>query len=748
MPETIPRLWRRVKRALHLDSLRQLAVPLLMLLSLSIVLIALLAWQLPYGSRLLLQLGDIAPFTVVAPQQLTYESEVLTEQARARAALQVADQYDIQEATTRRQQVTLAREALAQATEIREHVDDTLIRQTDDLMAIDALAIDAATVVQVLSLSDEQWAQVVREVPIALDRVMRMEIRESTIGQARRNVPNVISGMLDDISSDVVIQLVRNLIRPNSFYNAERTEAMQAEARILIPPQFMTLTEGETVIRSGDKADLAQAEALAVLSKLQSEWDFWTVVRSIVFGILVLAITIAALLRVRRPLLVNPREQALLLVVTVIWLLGAKFMMVNHPWLPFFYPLAAYGVLIAVLCDLRSAQVLITMFMLVLLYMLPNNAAVVIYQTLGASAAVLIVGRAERLNSFLWAGTGVTLTNLAVMVAMFAPFTGYSSTMLVEMFMVVILNGMLAAAIALIGYFVLGNLFGITTPLQLTELSRPTHPLLRQLLLKASGTYHHTILVSNLAERAAAAIGADALLVRVGAYYHDIGKTVRPYFFAENILDGSSPHEKLDPLTSAQIIISHVKDGVDLAQKYKLPDRIQDFIREHHGRSLVKYFYSQAQNQNHDETPINEADFRYPGPNPRSRETAVLMLADTCEAAVRAMRPASREELELMVDRLIDERIASGELNESNLTFRELQAVKDVFLHVLQGVHHPRIRYPDNAKTSAPALPVPEAPASAPPANGAAPPSYAPPRDPGGVEHEAPAINYPAAMDG
>ena len=744
MPETIPLLWTRIQRVLHLDSLQRLAIPLLMLLSLGIVLIALLAWELPYGSRLLLQSGDIAPFTVVAPQHLTYESQVLTEQARERAAQQAPEQYDLEEATIRRQQVALAREALAKASEIRARVDDTLIDRTDDLMAIVALNIDAQTVVQLLSLTDEQWAQVVREVPIALDRVMRMEIRETTLNQARRNVPNVISSTLDDASSDVAIQLVRNLIRPNSFYNAERTEALRAEARAAVATQYATLTEGETVIRSGDKATPLQAEALAVLSGLQSEWDFWMVVRSAVFGVLVLALTIVALLRVRRRLRETPREQALLLVVAVIWLLAAKAMMVNHPWLPFFYPLAAYGILISVLCDLRSAQVLITMFTLVLLFMLPGNTAVVIFQAVGATAAILIVGRAERLSFFLWAGMGVTVTNLAVMVAMFAPFVGYSSTMIAEMLLVSVINGTLAAAIALIGYFLLGNLFGITTPLQLTELSRPTHPLLRQLLLKASGTYHHTILVSNLAERAAAAIGADALLVRVGAYYHDIGKTVRPYFFAENILDGSSPHEKLDPLTSAQIIISHVKDGVDLAQKYKLPERIQDFIREHHGRSLVKYFYLQAQRQHDGETPIDEANFRYPGPNPRSRETAVLMLADTCEAAVRAMHPASREELELIVNRLIDERITSGELNESNLTFRELQIVKDVFLHVLQGVHHPRILYPDNDRALTPATAT-----AAPRAKGVVLAPSAPPlRDLGGGEGSAPVINYPAAMDG
>ncbi|MFO7633487.1 MAG: HDIG domain-containing protein [Caldilinea sp.] len=745
MSDAIQHAWTTFRRAIYLDRLSEYAVPLLMFLSLSIVLIALLAWQLPYGSRLMLLADEIAPFTVVSPQRISFESQVLTERARERAAQQVSDQFDVEEAVVRRQQVAVAREAVAQVAEIRQHDEDTLVQQTNDLMAIEALGIDAETAVLILSLSDEQWAQTAREVPVTLDRAMRVEIRESTIGQARRNVPSVISGTLDDATSDVVIQLVRNLISPNSFLNAERTETMRNEAREGVPPQFVTLIEGETVIRSGDRATAEQAEKLAALSQLQSEWDFWTVAGSTLFALLLLAVTIGALARVRRQLLSDPRRQALLLVITVIWLLAAKSMMVNHPWLPFLFPLAAYGILVSVFCDLRVAQVLITMFALVLLYMLPTNAAMVIYQTLGAIVAVLIVGRAERLNSFLWAGVVVSLTNLAVMAAMFAPFRNYSSTMIVEMVLVVSINGVLTAAIALIGYFVLGNLFGITTPLQLTELSRPTHPLLRQVLLKASGTYHHTILVSNLAERAAAVVGADALLVRVGAYYHDIGKTVRPYFFAENIMDGSSPHEKLDPLTSAQIIISHVKDGVDLAQKYKLPDRIQDFIREHHGRSLVKYFYLLAQRQNEDAAEIDEADFRYPGPNPRSRETAILMLADTCEAAVRAMRPASREELELLVNRLINERVANGELDESDLTFKELQIVKDVFLQVLQGVHHPRVKYPESTSSEK------QEQARSLPENGAV--SGAPQRpqhEVGGVEESAssPAIEHSAAMDG
>ncbi|WP_298982260.1 HD family phosphohydrolase [Caldilinea sp.] len=710
----IQRFWGAVRRTLRSDRLHQWILSLLMLASLAITMVALLAWQLPYGSRLLLQPGEIAPFTVVAPQPITFESEVLTERARERAAQQVPDQYDFEEASIRRQRIEAARQALAQATAIRRQEEKTLAQKTNELLAIEELGLDAETAVQILSLSDEQWAQVEHEVIAVLDRVMRLEIRESTINQARNSVPALVSRSLDEDASDVAIQLVKNLIRPNSFYNAERTAALRAEARAGVPPQTITLVRGETVIRSGDRATPEQVEKLAALSKLQSEWDFWTVTRNAVFVLLWLTVTLSALAKVRRPLLQNLREQALLLVITVIWLLAAKAMIVNHPLLPFIYPLAAYAILVSVFCKMRVAQVLITMFALLLLYMLPTNATMVIYQTTGAMLAVLLVGRAERLNSFIWAGVVVGLSNLAVLIAISAPFSTYSSTMLVELLLATVVNGALTAAIALIGYFVLGNLFDIVTPLQLNELSRPTHPLLRQVLLKASGTYHHTILVSNLAERAAAAIGADALLVRVGAYYHDIGKTVRPYFFAENIMDGSSPHDKLDPLTSAQIIISHVKDGVDLAQKYKLPERIQDFIREHHGRSLVKYFYLMAQQQSQDGATVNEEDFRYPGPNPRSRETAIVMLADTCEAAVRAMRPSSREELELLVNRLIDERVASGELNDSDLTFRDLQTIKEVFLQVLQGVHHPRIKYPESASVQPQ-----EQPARAPEGNGA-----------------------------
>jgi len=230
--------------------------------------------------------------------------------------------------------------------------------------------------------------------------------------------------------------------------------------------------------------------------------------------------------------------------------------------------------------------------------------------------------------------------------------------------------------------------------LQLLEISRPNHPLLRQLLLKAPGTYHPTLIVSNMAEEAAVAIGADSLLARVGSYYHDIGKIIRPYFFIENNTESENPHDRIDPYTSARIIISHVADGVELAKKYHLQPAIIDFIKEHHGTTRVEYFYHAALQMKGSPSDVDESAFRYPGPKPHTKETAILMLADGCEATVRAMRPQSREEMMEIIRSVVDRRLMSGQLDNSPLTLRDLTLASEAFVRVLQGIHHPRVKYP------------------------------------------------------
>jgi putative nucleotidyltransferase with HDIG domain len=665
--------------------------------SVVILLVGLLAWQTPFGSPVQLQVGEVAPYDLVAPRQITYESQVETERARERAAQGVLDQYDGPDGRARRQQIQRAREVLEYMTAVRSDEFAAPELKTDYLLAIAGLDLTPEFAEQVLAISDEEWPLVVEEAPATLDRVMREEIRETGLSTARRRVPALIVSDLSEPAAAVVTELVRTLIVPNSIFNQARTDELRENARREVPMQTATWERNEIIVRAGDIATVEHVEALTQIGLLQDEWSWWTTLRSLLFSLALVTVTGATLYRLRPGAIRNVHDYGLLVVMVVLWLLAAKFMLVPHDWLPYLYPLAALGMLVAVLIDLRVAVVTIIAFAIVAHFLTRNNTPLVAYLTLGSLVGAIILGRAERLTAFLWAGVAVAACNLVVVAAFWAPFDEFSTSQLLQMLLVVLLNGGLSASIALIGYLVLGNLFGITTSLQLTELSRPTHPLLRQLLLKASGTYHHTIVVSNLAERAAAAIGADAFLTRVGAYYHDIGKTVRPYFFTENMVDDNSPHDKLDPLTSAQIIISHISDGIDLANKYHLPPRIQDFIREHHGRTLVKYFYVQAQREAGEDEVVDEADFRNPGPSPRSKETAILFLADTCEAAVRAMRPATREELEALVNRLIDERVAEGELNDCNLTFRELQTIKEVFVQVLQGVHHPRIQYPEPA---------------------------------------------------
>ncbi|MCP4582563.1 MAG: HDIG domain-containing protein, partial [candidate division Zixibacteria bacterium] len=209
-------------------------------------------------------------------------------------------------------------------------------------------------------------------------------------------------------------------------------------------------------------------------------------------------------------------------------------------------------------------------------------------------------------------------------------------------------------------------------------------------------------IVSNMGEQAAERIGANSLLVRVMAYYHDIGKMQRPYFFIENQPEGINVHERLDPKISAQIILGHVKDGLDLANKYRLPQAIKDGIVQHQGTGMVKYFYYQAmQAAKGTNLIVDEAEFRYPGPKPQSKEVAILMLADISESTVRALKPASVEEIDEIVQKLISDKLNSGELNECDLTIADLHNIRSAFVDILQGVHHPRIKYPDQIKVEA-----------------------------------------------
>jgi cyclic-di-AMP phosphodiesterase PgpH len=323
----------------------------------------------------------------------------------------------------------------------------------------------------------------------------------------------------------------------------------------------------------------------------------------------------------------------------------------------------------------------------------------------GGLVAILALSGAEHLNKFFWAGVYVALADSLVILTFHVPGGALDPVGLVTLLGAAVLNGGLSASLTLVGLFLIGNLFDVTTTVQLLELARPTHPLLNDLLHKSPGTYHHTLMVANLAEQAAERIGANSLLTRVGAYYHDIGKMTRPYMFVENQVEGANVHDQFNPRTSAEIIVSHVNEGVELAKKYRLPSRVRAFIPEHHGTMRVSFLYQKAVSQSENGAAgVDEAAFRYPGPKPQSKETALLMLADGCEAAVRANRPDSPDQLNELVRKVIADRVGWNQLDECPLTVADLNKVRESFAATLQGLYHPRLRYPGQEQKTEPTI--------------------------------------------
>jgi putative nucleotidyltransferase with HDIG domain len=309
---------------------------------------------------------------------------------------------------------------------------------------------------------------------------------------------------------------------------------------------------------------------------------------------------------------------------------------------------------------------------------------------------VLALGQARRVTQFLYAVAAIAAAGVAMVAAYRLPFTETDWIGLTTLLGAAVFMGIASTGLALPLQFLLSQFLGLTTALQLLEISRPDSPLLNYFLQRAPGTYQHSLQVANMAEQAAERIHADALLTRVGALFHDVGKAVDPLFFVENQPPSQiHSHDDLDPEVSAQAIIRHVADGLELARRYRLPRRLRDFIAEHHGTLLTRYQYNRAvQAAGGDASKVDENKFRYPGSAPRSKETALLMFADGVEARARAERPGSDEELRLLVRSVIENCQKNGQLDDTPLSQRDLANISESFIATLRATYHPRLEYP------------------------------------------------------
>ncbi|MGC8837544.1 MAG: HD family phosphohydrolase [Anaerolineae bacterium] len=653
-----------------------------------------LVMRFPPGGQVTLSVGDVSPTDIRSPRQRTFISEVLTQRARAEAEASVPDVYDPPEKRVARQQIDRAQEILAYIDAVRRDPLATDEERLAYLKAIADVPLDDEVASDILGLSEAAWQQVSEEVLRVLDLVMREEIRETWLEDKRRTVPARVSLALDETQTDVVVALVRGLMRPNSFYNAAKTAELRRQKAESVEPVSRTIEAGEVILRAGDLVDELDVEALDALGLRESELNWQEVARAAAFLALITLLGWLYLGRTYPQVWDSLPQATLLTVLLVAFVFLAKVMVPGHVVLPYLYPLAGLSLLLGSMLRLEAGVTGALMLTLVAGYLSQGSLEVTVYLLTGGILAPLSVRRVGRLNSFLWVGVYVALAQGAAVLAFRLPTGNYDWLGLVTLLAAGVANGALSSSLTLLGMFLLGSLFQVTTPLRLMELARPTHPLLNQLLMKAPGTYNHTLLISNLAEQAAEAIGADAQLARVGAYYHDIGKTLRPYFYVDNQFDGANVHEQLDPQTSAQIVISHVTDGLELGRKYRLPKRVLAFIPEHHGTMLVRYFYNQACEEAGGCENVDESLFRYPGPKPQSKETAIVMLADGCEALVRSEHPTTPQEVDALVRRIIHERIEDGQLDECDLTMKDLDEIRRAFVGVLQGLYHPRVRYP------------------------------------------------------
>lgn len=662
---------------------------------------AVLLTDLLPSNRVLLNQGDVSSSLILAPADLTYESKTRTETAREAAAASVQEVFDPPDTSVARQQEVRARQINDFISSVRQDIHASPQDKRNWIAAIPDLTIPPETIDKILSLSEGDWQQVKQEILRVLNAAMQGEIRENQVTDVRRRLPTLMIYTLTNEEAESVQVIAGGLVKPNTFFNAARTEEARQKAREATAPVTVTVRQGEAIVRVGDRITLAKIEALDAFGLRQQEIRWPTVVGTIAFAIIVTIITMLLIARIQPAFWTRRRVPIVTAALLALFAVLARLMLDSSTdsIVAYFYPLPALSMLLAVFFGPAFGIVVGIMLGLVAAFITGGSLEITVYVVAGTLIGAMALGRAERLKSFLWAGLAVALTNGTVIVVFWLLAQEQDWVKLALQVPIGLIMGGLAASLALVAFLALGALLDIVTPFQLLELSRPTHPLFRQLLLKAPGTYHHAILVSNMAEEAAERIGADALLVRVGAYYHDVGKTIQPYYFAENRVGDASPHDKLDPQTSAQIIVSHVNDGLELAEKYRLPSAIRNFIPEHHGTGLTLAFYrmavAAAGNDGHE---VREDDFRYPGPKPQSRETALVMLADSCEARVRSAQPGSPEEIEHIVRETIDNKIAEGQLDECDLTLRDLESIRAAFFDTLRGIFHPRVKYPEPVK--------------------------------------------------
>lgn len=686
-----------------------LALILLILTSLGVYAILVLPISLR-PSSLPLHAGQVAPQDFQAPTSIEYISTVRTDQAREIAERSVVQAYSPPDSTIARRQIELLRTALDYIATTRADTAANFEQKKAELAALSDLRLRPATIERILALSDARWDGISQDALRVLEQIMRSPVRDTTIEAIRANIGSVVSLALTEDQAAIIVELVNPFIVANSFSSPELTDTARQEARQAVEPITQTYVEGEIVVQRGQlltAADIEALETLGLIRPTNAMLDY--------LGLAALVAVVMSFVGIyfhrRRPSYYNEgRSLVLISILFLAFLVFARLVIPNRIVLPYLFPIPAFGMLIVTLFGPGGGLILSLVISILAAYRLPNAFDLTLFYMLSSLTGALALGKAHRIGSFLWAGLAAAVAGMAVITAYRLPAGTLDAFGYVTLIGAALLNGIASASLALLLQYFLAEFLGLTTALRLLEIARPDAPLQKYFLRNAPGTYQHSLQVANLAEQAAEKLGMDTLLVRVGALYHDVGKATNPSFFIENQMPGSlNPHNDMDPEAAADTVIRHVLDSVALARKYRLPRRLQDFMLEHHGTLLARYYYNAAvQAAGGDTSKVDSSKFRYPGPRPRTRETALLMLADNVEARARSESPHDEKEVRVVVEKAIDYCQAEGQLAETRFTLKDLAIISDVFTVALTGLYHPRIQYPGSG--ARPSLDVPTTP--------------------------------------
>ncbi|MBQ1501884.1 MAG: HDIG domain-containing protein [Firmicutes bacterium] len=628
----------------------------------------------------------------------TYVSKILTEKAQNEAAESVEEQYVIDDAVAANLETTIDN-YFSQVW--KAATGELTINQLSDALPG---SYTADILYSLIYLSENELLSLRDSFVSIVGDVYAEGVTESEIEDARQQIAVGIGSSAVSGNQELFLKKLNENMdySYNKVFDAVATSELIDRVKASVEPVQVTVRQGERLVSRGQEVTADQIEALEALG-LQGAAKVLPPFIGLLILVLVSYLILYFYIKIREKQFFE-RQMAIILlgVVMVVVLFICKLISLISmssafalsEQIGYLMPVAAASMVLAVLLD-SDVAILCTVFLSVFSGIaMGGDMSFAVVAMAGGITGVITASRLNQRSQFVGASLYIILANVLVIGAWGLLGSKPYLDIAIGMGFGVV-SGLLSAILAMGILPYLENAFGITTVIKLMELSNSNNPLLKRLMMEAPGTYNHSILVGNLAEAAANAIGADTLLVRVASYYHDIGKLKRPHFYIENQRPGDNPHDKLQPGLSAMIITSHTTDGAKMLRAERFPEEIIDIVQQHHGRSLLTGFYQKAKAQAMDPDEVKKTDYCYKGPKPQTREAAVVMLADSVQAAVQSLAAADKEAVETKVHAIIDAKVNDGQLSECPLTFGDLGKVYESFLMVLSGMNHQRIAYPE-----------------------------------------------------